>query len=352
MRMNEMNGWLILKGLSVTSLVLVMAGCNSPQCCGGAAGTCCPTGGGVVPVVNTQVTPAVPVAVTTPSTPVGISTLSAVYPGLTSGALSFATLNQALTNALLVYGDLRITETDLKTEIAAMPVNQREKVGKNGLFVLDNMATDKLLLSAARQRAVETKTDISGKSDKAIIQDYLNAAAETLTVTDVEVSEFYEQNKDSCGGASLEKMKDQIKSYVLQQKQQEAVSEYIRTLGQRMPIQLAAAWVKEQAALALDNPVDKARSSGKPTLVDFGSVGCRPCDMMAPILKDLEKKYEGKANVLFVHVGEQPVLAARYGIRSIPVQAFFDATGREVYRHTGFFPQPDVEKKMAELGVK
>ena len=114
---------------------------------------------------------------------------------------------------------------------------------------------------------------------------------------------------------------------------------------------LAAGWTQEQAKLAMDNPVDKARASGKPSLVDFGSTGCRPCDMMAPILKTLEEKYKEKANVVFVHVREEQILASRYGISSIPVQIFFDKDGKEVFRHTGFYPQEEVEKKMAEIGV-
>ena len=92
------------------------------------------------------------------------------------------------------------------------------------------------------------------------------------------------------------------------------MDEHIRTLGQRMSIEVSAAWTKEQSVLARDNPVDKARSSGKPSLVDFGSTGCRPCDMLAPILETLKNKYDGKVNVLFVHVGQEQILAARYGI--------------------------------------
>ena len=101
-----------------------------------------------------------------------------------------------------------------------------------------------------------------------------------------------------------------------------------------------------------DNPVDKARASGKPSMVDFGRDGCRPCDMMAPILETLKKDYEGKAEILFVHVGEEQILAARYDVRSIPVQVFFDKDGKEVFRHTGFFPQDEIEKKLAKMGVK
>jgi thioredoxin 1 len=37
---------------------------------------------------------------------------------------------------------------------------------------------------------------------------------------------------------------------------------------------------------------------------------------------------------------------------NLPVQVFFDKDGKEVFRHTGFFPQDDIEKKLATVGVK
>ena len=105
-------------------------------------------------------------------------------------------------------------------------------------------------------------------------------------------------------------------------------------------------------AEAAPGPVAQARASGMPSLVDFGAKGCRPCDMLAPILDTLRTKYAGKMNVLFVNVREEPALAAQYGIEFIPVQVFFDKSGKEVFRHTGFWPQEEIEKKAAEMGVQ
>jgi thioredoxin 1 len=185
-----------------------------------------------------------------------------------------------------------------------------------------------------------------------MIQKYFKRLVANVQVSDAEVAKFYEENKDACGGAALDQVKDQLRQLVLQQKQQDLVDEHIRTLGQRMRIEVSAAWTKEQAVLAKDNLVDKARGSGKPSLVDFGSTGCRPCDMLAPILETLKKKYAGKVNVLFVHVGQEQILAARYGIQTIPIQFFFDKDGKEVFRHVGFWPQAEIEKKLAEMGVQ
>jgi thioredoxin 1 len=119
-----------------------------------------------------------------------------------------------------------------------------------------------------------------------------------------------------------------------------------------MPVEVSATWTKEQSILAKDNPVDKARASGKPSLVDFGSTGCRPCDMLAPILETLRKKYVGKLNVVFVHVGQEQILATRYGVQTIPMQFFYDKNGKEVFRHVGFFAQPEIEKILAQMGVE
>jgi thioredoxin 1 len=274
------------------------------------------------------------------------------FPGLASGTLTFATLGDPPEGVLLRSGSVEITSKDLEDQIGKAPEAVREGLKKNGFFMLEQMASKKLILELAKQQAAEVKKDITSKSEKDILDDYVQGLVGQVTATDDEIAKFYEENKDACGGATLDQMKDQLKQYVAKQKQQDAIEEHIRTLGQRMPIVVSAAWAKEQDASAKDNPVDKARASGKPTMVDFGADGCRPCDMMKPILATLKTKYEGKANVVFVHVREEQILAARYGIQVIPVQVFFDKDGKEVYRHTGFFPQAEIEKKLAEMGVQ
>ena len=89
-----------------------------------------------------------------------------------------------------------------------------------------------------------------------------------------------------------------------------------------------------------------------PRLLELGSTSCIPCKMMAPILERLKKKYQGKFQVEFIDVRKNPSAGERYGIKMIPTQIFFDASGKEVSRHVGFFPQEEIEKKLAEMGVK
>jgi len=279
-------------------------------------------------------------------------TVNDLYPGLTRGSLIYAIASELPEGVLLKAGNLVIQNNELSKEIAKAQEKMRPKLEKNAFFVLEQIATLKLITAEARAGAAQSGKDTSEKNEQAIIQDYLRTLARTVKVSDAEILDFYNSNKETLGGAAPAQVKPQIGQFLLQQKQQELIDEHIRTIGRRMQIEISASWLKVQAALARDNPVDKARTSGRPSLVDFGSTGCIPCDMMAPILDTLREKYKGKLDVLFIHVGEEPILASHYGVQSIPVQIFFDKTGKEVFRHLGFFPQEQIEKKLSEMGIK
>jgi thioredoxin 1 len=278
--------------------------------------------------------------------------VSVTYPGLASGCLTYARLSDLPKGTLLKAGDLVITEQDVADEIAKAPQDVQAQLKKNGFFMLEQIAGPKLIVQVAKAEAARTGKELPSQVDRLVIDYHLGGLVEKVEATDAEVADFYAKNKDMVGEATPDQVKPEIRKYLVREKQQAVIAKYIETLGQQTPIEVSAAWVKEQAALAKDNLVDKARASGRPSMVDFGASGCRPCDMMAPILEMLKKKHEGKANVLFVHVREEQILAARYGVQSIPVQVFFDKDGKEVFRHVGFFPQDEIEKKLAEMGVK
>jgi thioredoxin 1 len=87
-------------------------------------------------------------------------------------------------------------------------------------------------------------------------------------------------------------------------------------------------------------------------MVDFGADGCIPCEKMRPILAELKEKYAGRVNIVFVHARQETVLAMRYRIQSIPTQIFYDKSGKEVFRHTGYYSQRNIERKLREMGVQ
>jgi len=103
---------------------------------------------------------------------------------------------------------------------------------------------------------------------------------------------------------------------------------------------------------AADTPVAVENKAALPRLVDLGADKCIPCKMMAPILAELDKEYAGQLNVVFIDVWKNRAEGTRYGIQLIPTQIFFDASGKELFRHEGFYAKKDILAKWAELGVK
>ncbi|MFZ0450163.1 MAG: thioredoxin family protein [Desulfatiglandaceae bacterium] len=276
----------------------------------------------------------------------GDATVEGTYPGLVMGILRHAQLASLESGVVLTAGDLKVSEVYLTGIVQNAESSLKAQLEKNLLFVLEQEITSKLLLNEALKG--DTRKDIA--PDKRITS-FLQGKAEKVTVSEGELRTFYEQNKDAIGGAPFDQVKDSLQGYLLNEKKQRAIAEYIERMGREVLLRIDAAWLKKQYVPAMDNSVDRARHSGKPTMVEFGASGCRPCDMMQPILTNLRKKYRERLNVIFVQVRQEQILAARYGIHSIPVQAFFNGTGKEVFRHVGFFPQKQVEKIVARMGV-
>ncbi len=111
-----------------------------------------------------------------------------------------------------------------------------------------------------------------------------------------------------------------------------------------------AAAAKLEAPAAAPTAIKAEAPAKVPRLLDLGAGKCIPCKAMAPILEDLKKAYEGKFSVEFIDVWERKEEAQAYGINMIPTQIFFDASGKELFRHEGFFSKEDILAKWKELG--
>ena len=73
-------------------------------------------------------------------------------------------------------------------------------------------------------------------------------------------------------------------------------------------------------------------------MVDFWAEWCGPCRAIAPVLEELAEASEGRVTLMKVNVDENPDLAGRYGIRSIPTILFFKQ-GAIVDRVVGVAPK-------------
>lgn len=89
-----------------------------------------------------------------------------------------------------------------------------------------------------------------------------------------------------------------------------------------------------------------------PRLVDLGAGKCIPCKQMKPILDELKRDYADQFETVFIDVWENREEGPKYGIRIIPTQIFFDAAGKERFRHEGFMAKKDILAKWRELGVE
>lgn len=94
-----------------------------------------------------------------------------------------------------------------------------------------------------------------------------------------------------------------------------------------------------------------AATTQLPRMVDLGAGKCIPCKMMKPILDDLKANYADRFTTVFIDVWENPDEGKRYGIEMIPTQIFYDAEGKERFRHVGFYGKEDILGKWKELGV-
>ena len=92
---------------------------------------------------------------------------------------------------------------------------------------------------------------------------------------------------------------------------------------------------------------DEVLKNEKPVLVDFWATWCGPCRMIAPIIDQLANEYDGRAVVGKVDVDEEPELARRYGVMSIPTLVVIK-NGEVVNKVIGAVPKPKLAAMLDE----
>lgn len=96
-----------------------------------------------------------------------------------------------------------------------------------------------------------------------------------------------------------------------------------------------------EVIITSENFEDEVIKSDLPVLVDFFATWCSPCSALSPIIAEIAEEYADKVKVGKVNVDEQPALARKFRIMSIPALVFF--RNGEVYQTlVGFRPKEEI----------
>ena len=93
---------------------------------------------------------------------------------------------------------------------------------------------------------------------------------------------------------------------------------------------------------------DEVLNSAELVMVDFWAVWCMPCKAIAPILENIAEEYKGKVKFCKLNVDENPQMAAKYQIMSIPLLLMFKG-GQQVDSILGAVPEHMFRPKVEAL---
>ena len=258
-------------------------------------------------------------------------------------------------HTLAVVNGSEISVDYFNERLEEAPEMYRDDYENDKVGFLDRLILEMLLVAEAEKLGFDSEVQDTTDYEEArsvMINKLLSHTADSASITESELSQFYSENRDRMGESSFEQVKEQIRDYLLMQERQQSIGQYLQQLQQKADIIKNEKWIAKQASSGPEGLLQEALKSGMPSVIDFGSDTCTPCKMMKPILEELKGVYKGKAHVLVIDIYKNRGIAAEYGIRVIPTQIFFDEKGVEFWRHEGFLSKEEIVKKLEGIGIE
>ena len=140
-------------------------------------------------------------------------------------------------------------------------------------------------------------------------------------------------------------------SFLWINRQKERAKARVYEVKKMEPIHLTKAEFITKVANFEANPTDWKYLGDKPCIIDFYATWCGPCKMVAPIMEELAKEYNGKINFYKVDVDAEPEIAAAYGIQSIPTIFFCPMNGTPQISQ-GAMPKESFQKTITDVLLK
>ncbi|HEY0515084.1 MAG TPA: thioredoxin domain-containing protein [Thermoanaerobaculia bacterium] len=151
------------------------------------------------------------------------------------------------------------------------------------------------LLENSLEQAVQDRLLDAEAASRHVTKDQLLAEIKPATVSDADVDAFYEQNKAQIPRPK-EQVAGQIKTYLEQQGQNKARTDYFKTLKAKYKVDLELEPIRVQVAAT--GPA-KGPANAPVTIVEFSDFQCPFCSRLTPTIQEVEKKYGDKVRVVF-----------------------------------------------------
>ncbi len=258
-------------------------------------------------------------------------------------------------HTLAVVNGSEISVDYFNERLEEAPEKFRDAYENDKAGFLDSLILEMLLVEEAEKLGFDNDGQETADNEEmrsVMINKLLSHVADSVSIIEGELLQFYSENSDKMGDSPYEQVKEQIRDYLLMQKRQQSIGQYLQQLQQKANVIKNERWIAKQVSSGPEGLLQEALKSGMPSVIDFGSDTCVPCKMMKPILEELKGVYKGKAHVLVIDIYKNRKIAADYGIRVIPTQIFFDEKGVEFWRHEGFLSKEEIVKKFEGIGIE